>query len=148
MLRLVSTNQEWRDLGDADNWDAAAMLIFGVSNQDVPDTFLRIDSMKDFEAEKKSAFKEYSRHVKSFLNATNHEDKMTYLKNARVFMDATDLLPKERAQWIHNAFKNVDVVDKVTTDFWQKSPMFQREQRLRQTMADQAEEAARKAKEE
>ena len=136
------------NLGDADNWDAAAMLIFGVSNQDVPDTFLRIDSMKDFEAEKKSAFKEYSRHVKSFLNATNHEDKMTYLKNARVFMDATDLLPKERAQWIHNAFKNVDVVDKVTTDFWQKSPMFQREQRLRQTMADQAEEAARKAKEE
>jgi len=129
------------ELGDATGMDAFFIAGFGLTNQKIGDTFLKIDSIRQRTDAIRTAQKEYNRQMSNFRNATDLEQKKVYLTNARAIMELADLLPREKGQWIHSAVRNVDVVEKTSRDFVMKSPMFQREARMKQMLAEQAAKA-------
>jgi Holliday junction resolvase RusA-like endonuclease len=128
-------------LGDATGLDAFFIAGFGLTNQKIGDTFLKIESIRNRENAIRDAQKEYNRQMSNFRNATDLEQKKVYLTNARAIMEISDLLPKEKSRWIYNAVKDVDVVEKISRDFVTKSPIFQRDARMKQMLAEQAEES-------
>ena len=123
--------------------DAVMMAAFGLSQTDIGDTFLKINSMKNWEEMKKSGLKEYTRQIKLANRSEDDATRETYLKNARVIMESTELLPKERANWIRQAYRNVEAVEEVNKNFVERSPLFQQEQRQRELMMKNEREADR-----
>lgn len=128
-------------LGDANNMDAFMIAGFGLTNTKTSDTFLKIDSIRGRDKALRTAQKEYNRQMANFRSAEDLDAKQAYLTNAKAIMAISDLLPKEKARWIHNAVRDVDVVEKISREFVEKSPTFQREQRYRQMLAEQAKAA-------
>lgn len=106
---------------DPDLFDAALVGILGLSPQEVADAYLMIDSnQKEKESQQalvQEAMKLFKRGMKASA-AGNHEEGMTFMKNAKVVLQTAGLNPLEMSQVQWRALtENESLFEEISREF-------------------------------
>jgi hypothetical protein len=133
--RYLSENETL--LNDADTIDGFLMAVFGVMPQEVSDTFLRIESMQDFEAAqqefKNQAIKWWRRAIAAQETGDSDTAEL-YMRRAQAFIVMGDFRPDQFGSIISDAVKlEPNLVDKINWDWVNEAPWSQQAGRINQT---------------
>ena len=106
---------------DADEIDAVAMAVFGLTPDKVSEMGRQLRYLKDDKDAIKELEKEYQKNMRLYFQATEKADKEIYLRRANHIAISAQLNRRERATWFNHAMSgNEAMVDKIDQEFRKK----------------------------
>lgn len=123
-------------LSDMNTMEAIFSGVTGLSLRDVPDAFLKIDSMKGLKEVQDAAEKEYIKFMqRALLEGSNGNQKAmnSYLTMARAALIAGDFREDQKAALFGKAIKpNIALVEKINQDWFRRAPASAQQERMDQ----------------
>jgi hypothetical protein len=116
--------RDGKKIATADDIDALAIGLFGLTPSSVDKMYRQMDFLKESDATLKSFKTEYVKNMRRALRAEDKPTRQLYLKRARIMAQSAGIDSREKAKWFQEALKGDEAlimdIDKEYRELLQK----------------------------